>query len=203
MPPVESLLAPALAGEPSAVRALVAAFTPVIVGRAARILARRREAAPDPVPELEEIAERVLLHLFRDDGQVLRAWEEERDEEGAHRVPLLDYVGLVAEEEVARGPARRSTDAVEEDVGSRDLFDHLHARLAEEHHPRAMEMYRLLVIEDLPIADVCAKTGLSAGAVEAWRGRILGRARELLVELRALFMSDSAHHRAARARNSR
>jgi DNA-directed RNA polymerase specialized sigma24 family protein len=203
MRPVESLLAPALAGEPSAVRAVVAAFTPVIAGRAARILARRRDARRDPQQELEEIAEHVLLHLFRDEGRVLRVWQEQYDEESAESVPLLDYVGLVAEQEVARGPAPRTPDAPEAGAGSRDLFDHLHARLAEQHHPRAMEMYRLLVIEDLAIADVCEKTGLSAGAVEAWRSRLLTRARELLVELRALFLSDSAHHRAARARNSR
>lgn len=190
MPPVESLLAPALAGEPSAVRALVAAFTPVIEARAARVLARASRPL-DPQRDLEELAEPVLLLLFREDGAVLRAWDRERG--GA----LLDYVGLVAEREIGRHAAAPLAGAPEPSAGSRALFDHLHARLAEEQHPRAMEMYRLLVIENVPITEVCERTGLSTDAVHAWRSRILTRARELLVELEALFLSDSARQRAA------
>jgi hypothetical protein len=118
-------------------------------------------------------------------------------------VPLLDYVALVTEQEVGREAAPPPSAAPESEAPSRDLFDHLHARLAEEHHPRAMEMYRLLVIEDVAVADVCERTGLSTEAVEAWRSRILNRARQLLVELRTLFLTDSAHQRAARARAGR
>jgi hypothetical protein len=201
MPSVESLVAPALAGEPSAVSALVAAFTPVIAARAARVLARRQDTRPrDPQQELEAIAEHVLLLLFRDEGRNLRAWEEGEAAEG---VSLLDYVALVTEREVGRESAPRPTAVPDSDAGSRDLFDHLHARLAEEHHPRAMEMYRLLVIEDVAVADVCERTGLSTEAVEAWRSRLLDRARQLLGELRTLFLTDSAHQRAARTRNAK
>ncbi|HEY2510969.1 MAG TPA: hypothetical protein VGI39_08940 [Polyangiaceae bacterium] len=206
-PAIETLLAPALAGEASALRALVAAFTPIIQARAARALVRRGGGKTrDPRQELGDLTQDVLLLLFRDDARVLRAWQAERG------LSLSNYVGLVAEREVghiarsgkrspwALDPAEESelerapspAAGPESDVGSRDLFARLHARLAEELHPRALELYRLLVVEEAPIPEVCEKSGLSADAVYAWRSRLLKRVRQLLVELQAPPLSESA-----------
>jgi DNA-directed RNA polymerase specialized sigma24 family protein len=206
-PPVESLLAPALQGDPSAVQAMVAALTPIIQARAARALVRK--GGPwqrDLRQELGDLTQDVLLLLFREDARILRAWEPSRG------LSLLNYVGLVAEREVGhiaqsgkRNPwaldpteaseledTACSTAGPESDVGSRQLFDRLHARLAEELNPRAMELYRLLVVEDAPIAKVSERLGLSADAVYAWRSRLLKRARQLLVELQTPSSSEFA-----------
>jgi RNA polymerase sigma-70 factor (ECF subfamily) len=196
--PLEPALRRALEGDGTAVRALVGAFTPVIQARAARALVRRgRGQGRDPRQELEDLAQDILLMLFRDDARVLRAWQAERG------LSLLNYVGLVAEREVGHiaRSGRRSPwalDPAEESeieraagagsgpeglVGSRDMFDRLVAHLREELHERAMELFRLLIVEELPVADVCAMTGLSTDAVYTWRSRLLKRARILLEEM--------------------
>jgi DNA-directed RNA polymerase specialized sigma24 family protein len=199
-PPTDlaGLLGRALVGEPQAVRALIAAFTPVIQARAARALVRRSGSrSRDPRQELADLTQDVLLLLFREDGRILRAWSAERG------LSLLNYVGLVAEREVAQiaGSGRRSpwslnpaevsemeraappVESAESSVGSRDLLDRLYTRLEGELHPSALELFRLLVVEELPTADVCAMTGLSTDAVYTWRSRLLRRARILLDEL--------------------
>ncbi len=205
-PPIESSLPQALAGEPSAVREVVAALTPVIQARAGRALGRRGAAhGRDARQELADLTQDVLLLLFRDDARILRAWEPARG------LSLLNYVGLVAEREVghiarsgrrspwALDPAEDSElDAVassaaspESAAGSRDLFDRLHERLERELHPRAMDLYRMLVVDDAPIPEVIARSGLSADAVYAWRSRLLKRARQLLLELQPPCLSES------------
>jgi DNA-directed RNA polymerase specialized sigma24 family protein len=208
MVPLESLLAPALAGDPAAVRAVVTALSPVIQARAVRALVRKGKSRDrDARQEVADLTQDVLLLLFREDGRVLRAWQPERG------LSLLNYVGLVAEREVGHiaKSGRRSPwtldpaedavlDAVpssdkspESDLGRRDLFGRLHARLAAELNPRAMELYRLLVIEEVPIPEVCDRTQLSADAVYAWRSRLLKRARQVMVDLQAPFSSEFAN----------
>jgi RNA polymerase sigma-70 factor (ECF subfamily) len=199
-PPTDpaSLLGRALGGDSLAVRALIAAFTPVIQARAARALVRRTGVrSRDPRQELADLTQDVLLLLFRDDGRILRAWSAERG------LSLLNYVGLVAQREVGQiaGSGRRSpwsldpaeesameraaapVESAESAVGSRDLVDRLYARLEGELHPSALQLFRLLVVEELPAADVCAMTGLSTDAVYTWRSRLLKRARIVLDEL--------------------
>jgi len=199
-PPTDpaGLLERALDGDSQAVRALIAAFTPVIQARAARALVRRTGVrSRDPRQELADLTQDVLLLLFREDARILRAWSAERG------LSLLNYVGLVAQREVAQiaGSGRRSpwsldpaeesvmervaapVESAESAVGSRDLLDRLYARLEGELHPSALELFRLLVVEERPAADVCAMTGLSTDAVYTWRSRLLRRARALLDEL--------------------
>jgi RNA polymerase sigma-70 factor (ECF subfamily) len=198
MATLENDLAGALAGNPAAVRAVIAGLTPVIQARAVRALSRRgRQAGRDPRQELGDLVQEVFLQLFRDDGRVLRGWQPEKG------LSLLNFVGLVAEREVARiaRSGRRSpwaldptedsdlevavgaVDDVERTAGSRDLFDQVYERLEEELHPKALELFRLLVIDDLPVPTVCETTGLTADQVYNWRSRLLKRAREILAKL--------------------
>jgi RNA polymerase sigma factor (sigma-70 family) len=188
----------ALRGDIDAVRALVASFTPVIQARAARALTRSGKGrGRDPRQELADLVQDVLLMLFRSDGQVLRTWRADGG------LSLVSFVGLVAEREVGHiaRSGRRSpwaldpaddaelervaprVESAEAQVGSRDLFDRVHERLQDELSDSALNLFRLLVVEELPAADVCAQTGLSADAVYTWRSRLLRRARELIAEL--------------------
>lgn len=188
----------ALGGQREAIGDLVAALTPVIQARAARALARSgRGRGRDARQELSDLVQEVLLLLFRGDAQVLRGWKP------TGGLSLLNFVGLVAEREVGhiarsgrRSPwaldpteetalerAAPSIASAEAAVGSRDLFDHVYERLQVELSDQALQLFRLLVIEELPAAEVGAITGLSADAIYTWRHRLLRRTRQLLIEL--------------------
>lgn len=192
------LLQSALSGDGAALRALVGAIAPVIAARGGKALARRGGGrGRDPRQELADLTQEVLVVLFRGDARVLRAWDPERG------LSLLNYVGLVAEREIRqiirsgrRGPwaleptedealddAVGAVEAPEETLGARDLYRRLHARLEDELSDRAFDLYERLVVEDQPVAEICAATGLSAEAVYAWRTRLLKRARVLIGEL--------------------
>jgi RNA polymerase sigma-70 factor (ECF subfamily) len=206
MAPLETELTQALAGNPVAVRAIIGALTPVIQARAGRALARRGHRGRDPRQELGDLVQDVLLHLFRDDGRILRTWKPERG------LSLVNFVGLVAEREVGRivRSGRRSpwaldpmedtaieaaagaVDSAERRTGSRDLFDQVYERLEDELHPRALELFRLLVVEEAPVPEVCAHTGLSADQVYNWRSRLVKRAREILAKLDPISRPGSA-----------
>jgi RNA polymerase sigma-70 factor (ECF subfamily) len=188
----------ALAGDPAAVRAVVSALTPVIHARCGKVLLRRGGAkGRDPRQELEDLGQEVLALLFRDDGRILRTW---RPDGG---LSLVNYVGLVAEREAGhilksgrRTPwaldpteeteierAAGTTDSPEAATSSREIFDQVVARLAEEIHPKAMELFRLLIVEDLAADEVARVSGLSVQAVYTWRSRLLKRTRALLEEI--------------------
>lgn len=191
-----SVLHRGLAGDAGALGALVAAFTPIVQARAARALARRA-AGRHVRQEVEDMTQEVLCLLFQNDGKILRAWD------AARGLSLLNYVGLVAEREVGHvlASGRRSpwtldpTDSVEleaaagaessveERMASQELFDRIHARLRDELSPKGLELFRLLVTEEVSFDDAAAISGLSAGALYTWRSRLLKRARELRDEI--------------------
>ena len=77
-------------------------------------------------------------------------------------------------------------------MGSRELFDRVCERLQLELSDQALQLFRLLVIEELPAAEVEAVTGLSADAVYTWRHRLLRRTRQLLNELSSVPDSGGA-----------
>lgn len=196
---VAEVLPRALAGETSALASLIAAFTPVVQARAARALARRASSACGrPVrQELEDMTQEVLCLLFRDDGKILKSWDPARG------MSLMNYVGLVAEREVGHilASGRRSpwaldpTDqadlehapaaepSVEARLASGELFALVHARLREELSPKALELFHLLVVEEVGFEEAAAISGLSTGALYTWRSRLLSRARALRDEI--------------------
>jgi RNA polymerase sigma-70 factor (ECF subfamily) len=197
MDPVRTL-EQALDGNGEAIRSLVATFTPIIQARAARALLRSGKGrGRDARQELADLVQDVLLLLFRNDGQILRTWRADRG------LSILNFVGLVAEREVAhiarsgrRGPwaldpaedteLERMVPVVESaegTVGSCDLFDRVYERLEAELSDKALELFRLLIVEELAAPEVCAMTGLSADAVYTWRSRLLRRTRDLVAEL--------------------
>lgn len=191
-----AVLPRALAGDAGALGAVVAAFTPVVQARAARALARRA-AGRHVRQEVEDMTQEVLCLLFQGDGKILRAWD------AARGLSLLNYVGLVAEREVGHvlASGRRSPWAleptedaeleaaagagpgIEERIASQELFDRIHARLRDELSPKGLELFRLLVTEEVSIEDAAAISGLSVGALYTWRSRLLKRARELRDEI--------------------
>jgi hypothetical protein len=207
MDAVMSAYPKALSGDPEAISALVMGFTPVVQARAVRALVRRGRGR-DARQELEDMTQEVLCLLFRDDARILRAWDPARG------LSLLNFIGLVAEREAARilSSDRRSpwalepteegaleraagtTEGLEPLVASRQIIDLMYQRLVRDLSPKAIELFRLLVVEEHPVEEVIAFTGLEAGVLYTWRSRLLKRARLLLDEIEHEQVTDSGAH---------
>ena len=184
-----SMLEACLRGDAAAVRALVDDLTPVIQSRAARALLRRRPRLshrPALTQEVEELTQEVFLALFADGARVLRSWDVQRG------LSLRNFVGLVAEREIAdilqsgrRRPWNEQRTAEEPSeiqmgtvpgpeakVAARELFDNVSARLREELSPQGFKLFEMLLVDECPVEDACAATGMSRDAIYAWRSRL-------------------------------
>lgn len=188
-------MAAALRGDAVATRELVDALMPVVHVRVARVLVRRR-AGRDVAQEVEDLAQEVFVALFAEDGRALRAWDPARG------LGLTSFVGLVAEREASsilrsgkRSPWKEEateldeleeqTPAVpdaEQRVMSRQELGQLVDRLREALSPLGLEMFQRLVVEEESVESVCARTGMSADAVYAWKSRISKLTRKLCLE---------------------
>jgi RNA polymerase sigma-70 factor (ECF subfamily) len=195
---MEALIRRALARERDAVLALVAVLSPVIQARAARMLLRAG-GNRDVRQETLDLSQHVFLTLFADGGRFLLAWDPDR---GAS---LENYVGLAAEREIAsilrsrrRNPwsddpteaeileaAVEPRPGPEREVLSRDLLRRVLDRLESRLSPRGREMFQWIVLDGLPVEEVCARGQLTPEAVYAWRSRLGKQVREIAAELRS------------------
>ena len=193
----ESTIERALAGDRAAQRALLARLAPIIQARAVRILARRSgRGARDPRQEMMDMVQEVFVSLLENDGHSLRAWRRERG------LSLDNFVGLLTERQVCtilrtgrRSPWKEDpTEAqdLEGEIGgadredaaiSRDLLLVVLDRLREELTPRALDLFYALWVDEVPVADICARTGMLPNAVHAVQSRIAKRARVIAEEL--------------------
>ncbi|HEY2513459.1 MAG TPA: sigma-70 family RNA polymerase sigma factor [Polyangiaceae bacterium] len=214
MTPLETsrdLVQRAVARDPGAVRALVRELSPVIEWRVTRALGRSRTGRAQgrsAEQETEDLTQEVFLALFDHDARALRSWDPTR---GAS---LTTFVGLVAEHQVSsilrsgrRSPWREGQDIAEPDfervpahagapemeVSSRELGVRLLDGLRAELTPRGLDLFHQLLVEEQPVESVCAKSGMTADAVYAWRSRLVKLVRRLAGELGlASGVSDAA-----------
>ncbi len=197
------LVTRALAGEATAMRALIDRLLPVIQTRVGLALMRRRGQARgrDLRAEVEDLSQEVFLALLEREGRVLRGWQPERG------LSLNGFVGLVAEREAGailrtgkRSPFTEDPTAddtlhqlgsaapgerapVSEAIESRDLLEVVVDRLRERLSPQGFWLFQLLYVEERSIEEACASTGMKADALYAWRSRIGKLAREVRDEL--------------------
>lgn len=201
------LVARAIAREPAAVRALVAAVGPVIHGRVAKALWKRRgarAAGRDVSQEIEDLTQEVFVALFDDDAKALRAWDPDRG-------PLGGFVALLADHHVysvfrsgkrrpwsdevdvlpdpdAQAPEGKSPEAR---VASRQALDALLARLRAELSPKGFDLFVRLYVEEQPVEVVSRELGMTADALYAWRSRLGKLVRGYAAELEAERVSGS------------
>lgn len=193
------LLAAALGGDADAATRLVAALTPIVQARVARVLLRREAAGRgrEVRQELEDIAQEVFAALFAERGRLLRLWDPARG------LSLANFVGLLAEREAVSllRSGRRSpwtedptedaalTDAAggvgdaEVRVASRELLTCLLDRLRAELSPKALQLFVWLMVEQLDVEEVCRRGDLSTDAVYAWRSRLSRLLRVMAAEI--------------------
>ncbi|WP_437968942.1 hypothetical protein WMF04_06480 [Sorangium sp. So ce260] len=187
-----SLLTSALGGEVQSLRSVITALTPVIHARVGRALHRRcaRSGADD---RINDLVQDVFVELFRDGSRALRAWDPARG------LSLANWVGLIADQQVAAAFRRcrrhpdaaalpldeapeeraRSGDDPEARVLARDQLERPLGLLRAELSPLGLELLEALLIKEEPIASVCARTGMSTSAVQAWSSRLRRRLAEL------------------------
>lgn len=177
-------------------RNLVSELIRVVRTRAARAIPRYSEAGigrRELKGYVEELTQDVLLVIFAERARVLREWDP------AGGLSLRNYVGLVAEREVAdilRTVSRRPWNALrpqlepgdaelatcpgpEPQLHARDMLASIATRLHEERSPLAARLFKLLFIDECSIEEACAATRLSRCAIYAWRSRLPKMARRI------------------------
>ncbi|MGK3990474.1 sigma-70 family RNA polymerase sigma factor [Sorangium sp. So ce136] len=187
-----SLLTSALGGDVQSTRAMIAALMPVIHARVGRALLRR--CARFERDRKDDLVQDVFVELLRDGSRALRAWDPARG------LSLANWVGLIADQRVAaalRGFRRRldsaalplddapegsarSADDPEATVLARDQIERHLGLIRAELSPLGLELFEALIVDEEPIASVCARTGMSASAVQAWSSRLRRRLAALV-----------------------
>jgi RNA polymerase sigma factor (sigma-70 family) len=145
---------------------------------------------------VEDLTQEVFLSLFTKGAHVLRSWDEGRG------LSLENFVGLVSERHVVsflrssrRNPwkeepvpaegldAEARAPGPEEGMASREQLHLLLERLRESLSPLGRQVFELLFVQELSLAETMATSGLSADAVYAWRSRLRRLAKNLMAEM--------------------
>lgn len=190
----------AIRGDRGALRAFVAAMSPVIQARVVRGLLRRRPAREhrDIRQEVEDMTQEVFGALFAHDARALRAWDPERG------LSLANFVGLIADRQVVsilrsnrRNPwqdvpeelddLERGTDPVASaapQLESRRTLELLLDRMREALSPRGLELFQRLYVDEEPIEEVAQVMGMTRDAVYAWRNRVTKIVQRFAAEIR-------------------
>jgi len=189
----------ALSGDPAACRTLIDHLAPVVQARVARALLRRRAQSHgrDVRSDVEDMTQSILLGLFDHDGKTLRSWD------GARGLSLKNFVGLVAERQVAGTlrSVRKSpwtedptlsaeldeiadesptpeTQAIDRSMAT-SVLDRLRARLS----PLGLDLFRRLCVESQEIDEITRETGMARDALYQWRSRLNKALKQIVREI--------------------
>jgi RNA polymerase sigma-70 factor (ECF subfamily) len=204
----EAVVDRALARDADAVRALIDALTGVVQARVVRVLGRRAgtRGGRSARQEMEDMAQEVFVALFADDARALRSWDRARG------LSLTNYVGLIAEHQVASilRSGRRSpwadepteldvlADTVDDaalpeaHVASREEFGALLERLRATLTPRGLQLFYALFVDDVAVPTLCERMAMTEDAVYAAKSRILKVVRTVAAEMHAERRTEQA-----------
>lgn len=178
----------ALKGDAEAMKRLVGRIEPIVRMRAGRALLRRRHEARgrDLRVDTEDFIQDVFAALFAKRGKALRAWDPERG------LSFDRFVGFLAEREVNAVLRTGRRSPWTEDPTMDDTLHHLHGtepshqarvesrellriiadRMTERLSPLGLHYFQRLFIEQRSVAAVAEESGVSTGALYAWRSRL-------------------------------
>ena len=170
---------------------------PVVHARVARVLVATAVPVGHLRSEVEDLTQEVFAHVFEQRARILRRWTPHR---GAS---LRNYVGLVAERRVrsllrsgrwtrwreqptearalesraspVESPARRAAD--------QQYWERVVRRAEARLSSQGLLMMDLLLLQQRPVAEVAETTGMTVGALYAWRSRLQKLMRELAGDL--------------------
>ncbi len=193
-----ALVGRALRGERGATRKLVEEIRPAIRGSVARtLLSLCNRSACEIREEIDDFTQTVLLHLFVDDGRLLRLWDPARGR------CLRSFVALLARRRTLALLRSRRQNPWSEEPTEHDWLDEqpapngepestavtretiaaLTSRLRARLSPRGSELFEILFLEERSTEDACSLTGMTPGAIHTWRSRLSSLAREVAMDL--------------------
>jgi DNA-directed RNA polymerase specialized sigma24 family protein len=181
---IRAVIERATAGDAAAAAWLIELIAPVVRGRIARRLARRRRGHVGA--ELDDFVQDTLARLFEDGGRALRAWDPARG------LGFFGFVGLVADREVGMAMRTRKRNPWTEEpttadalarlsapvagpsarFEARDLLRRVVAGVRGRLSPAGRGYFQLLVVEAQPVGAVAAQTGLTTDTLYTWRARL-------------------------------
>ncbi|MEM1025012.1 MAG: sigma-70 family RNA polymerase sigma factor [Myxococcota bacterium] len=189
----------ALTGAPHQRHALALTLIPVIHGRVARVLVRKRSKSKGRGlrQDIEDLTQDVLVRLFEDDSKILRRWNPQRG------MSLRSYVGLVAERKVlgilrsrSRSPWTEFPEpgndeslinaravSIQGQIESSEFLEVMAERLTERITPLGMRVFKLLFVEQRTVKEVATQMQTTAGALYVWRNRLSRAVAEVRAEL--------------------
>ncbi len=192
---VSSEIEATLTGDRAASSRFVMALRPIVQARVARVLLRNRAAGlgRDIQQDIDDLTQDAFVTLFENDGRVIRRWRADGG------VSLANFVGLVAQrranqvltskhkspwrDQPTERPELERALGIQSDferqVESRDFLNAVLDALCAELDAQAQFLFKSLLIERRPIAELTADTGLSRDALYAWRSRLAKRARQI------------------------
>lgn len=175
----------AYAGDRHARRALGEALLPAIqraVGR--RLYPIARASARDPRIELEDLVSGVWVKLFEHDWRALRRFDPDRGSLDSYVARIADFHVLSTFRVKAKDPYRdipaseavEGADVIQLDAEGQvwaraelvELERHIHARKGE----RGLALFRMVAVDELAVADVADRAGMTKAAVYQWRARM-------------------------------
>jgi RNA polymerase sigma factor (sigma-70 family) len=188
----------ALSGDAASVRALVDRLSPVIMRRVEATLWRRTGRA-NAGQEAADMAQEVFVALFQADGRALRSWDPERG------MSFDNFIGLLAQHQVIsilrnkRTSPWREEPTITEEIepladmvispetiaSSREDLRLLVDRLRETLSARGLEVFQRMIIDEEPLDEIAARTGMTRAALYQWKSRVLRTVRALAQEIAA------------------
>lgn len=195
---LKTLVERALSGDATSVRALVDRLSPVIMRRVEATLWRRTGRA-SARQEAADMAQEVFLSLFQADGRALRSWDPVRG------MSFDNFIGLLTQHQVVsilrnkRTSPWREEPTVTEEIeplrdmamspealaSSREDLRLLTDRLRETLSPRGLEVFHYMIIDEEPLEQLVARTGMTRDALYQWKSRVLRTVRSIAEEIAA------------------
>lgn len=192
-----ALVPRALDGDEVALSRLVDHLAPIVHLRVVRVLRRRRPgaAAGRIAQEAEDFTQDILVLLFSG-PRVLADWQPERG------LGLESFVDMVARRRTLSALETRRRDPWQEDPTTHDaldgpdiapnperralsaqMLDRLLDRLRATLDPLGWHLFDLLILRELPVADVAERVQMRPDAVYARSSRLRKLARKLYTSL--------------------
>lgn len=134
--------------------------------------------------DLCDVVNEIFEILFKNDGKILRAWDQQRGRKFESYIVMVTKKRLIS---MDRSPRRRNpraradlplddsmvppADDPERWLVEAERFERILQRIHQDLNERGRLLFFLIYVEGLSIDEVCTRTGMTPGAVRTWRGR--------------------------------
>lgn len=174
---------------------MVLELTPAIRESVTRTLRKHNLGHRCVGQEVDDLTQRVWVHLFENDRKALRAWDPARG-------PRDAFVARIARHVTISALRRRRQSPWPDEPVTHEVIDVLPApdtaprtiaraelgtllpRLLGGLDGRGRTLFELIHLEERSPAEAAAMTGIRLGAIYQWKGRLAAQARKLATRKR-------------------